>query len=102
MKKRLIIFNIFNVIDCALTLIGLNSGLVEEFGFLWVNAHKYPVFFIIAKISIAVILSVWIGRKPDKYSNVSSWIAVVVMTLVVAWGAVVLIGMSIFYNGLTA
>ena len=102
MKKRLIVFNIFNIIDCILTLIGLNSGLVEEFGVLWVNAHKYPVFFILAKISIAVILSVWIGRKQDKHSNIASWIAAVVMVLVAVWNAAVLIGKGVFYNGLMA
>jgi len=102
MKKRLIVFNIFNAVDCILTLIGLNSGLVEEFGFLWVNAHKYPVFFILAKISIAVILSVWIGRKQDKHSNIASWIAAIFMVLVAAWGMLVLVGMGVFYNGLMA
>lgn len=96
MKKRLVVFNIFNAVDCILTLIGLNSGLVEEFGFLWVNAHKCPVFFILAKISIAAILSVWIGRKQDKHSNIASWIAAVVMVLVAVWSSAVLIGMNVF------
>ena len=101
MKKRLIVFNIFNAVDCILTLIGLNSGLVEEFGFLWANAHKSPVLFILVKIAIAVALSIWIGRKEDRYSNIASWVAVIAMAVVVAWGALVLVGMGVFYNGLT-
>ncbi len=102
MTNRLIFANILNIADAMLTLLILHLGYGVEGNPIMAQLLTKPYLFVFVKIFTMLAVSLWIGRKEDKYSNIASCIAAIFMVVVVVWNAAVLIGMNVFYNDLTA
>lgn len=91
MATKLIWFNVLNALDLILSIVCLKLGFGLEFNPVMNMLLGNLPLFIFVKLFGAFILSLWIGRKTDKYSNIASWIALIVMFGVVAWNVGVVI-----------
>ena len=85
MKTRLITFNLLNALDVILTIVCIWCGFGTELNPVMSLALDNLPLFIFAKMFGAFVLSLWIGRKEDKYSNIAAWIALIVMYGVCCW-----------------
>lgn len=91
MKTRLILFNLLNALDLVLSLMCLILGYGLEFNPVMNMMLGNLPLFIFVKIFGAFILSLWIGHKQDKYSNIASWIALITMFGACCWNSGVVI-----------
>lgn len=91
MKVRLLSFILLSIGDALISLYCINNGIGVEANPLMAYVIGNPQLFLFIKSGASILLALLVGRKEDSYSNLASWIMVIVMLLIWLWNVSVLI-----------
>lgn len=92
MLTRLMVFYALNLADCVMTLYGIMSGKGQEVNYVMSLALNYPVIFVALKIIIPAVICLYLyTNHAHKYARLTSWIIMVLYSMLFVWNLLVLL-----------